>query len=534
MARMNLYHRKQRWKLALLGVALLLFLVSIWFSSQIVNKVQEKELDRVQQWADAVKRKSELVNLTNRTFNELSATLSRLQERDRQKVRMWSLAMQEVNMPLDDYSFEIQIIKENNGIPMILTDEDENIVEDYNLEAVDTLIQNEILANYPKTSQQERDSIFKAAKNDSLVHYISFWRENRTPIEIDLYEGAKQKIFYFDSIYYQSQKLLEFQRSRDSLTQAFTNELIENDNLVPVMFIDKSTREVIATNITEYDSTNSEAIIQRLAAQNDSIAVQLGLDNEGIIYFEYSAEITQMKYFPFVQFFIIGLFALIAYLVFSTFRKAEQDQVWVGMAKETAHQLGTPISSLMAWNQLLEAKGIEKEITEEINKDIERLSTVTNRFSKIGSQAILNEEDLIEILDDVVTYLRKRISDKISITLKTEQDVVRAMVNRSLIEWVIENITKNAVDAMDGSGHISLTLRQVEDEVQIDIQDDGKGIPSNKLKTVFQPGFTTKTRGWGLGLSLVKRIVEDFHKGKVYVLRSEVNVGTTFRIILRV
>ena len=534
MARMNLYHRKQRWKLALLGVALLLFLASIWFSSQIVNKVQEKELDRVQQWADAVKRKSELVNLTNRTFNELSATLTRLQERDRQKVRMWSLAMNEINKPLDDYSFEIQVITENNGIPMILTDEDENIVDDYNLETLDTLILNEIESTHPNASETVKDSIFQQTKMDSLVYYISFWRENRTPIEIDLFEGAKQKIFYFDSIYYQSQKLLEFQRSRDSLTQAFTNELIENENLVPVMFIDKSSREVIATNIEAYDSTNSASIIKRLAAQNDSIAVQLGLNNEGVIYFEYSAEITQMKYFPFVQFFIIGLFALIAYLVFSTFRKAEQDQVWVGMAKETAHQLGTPISSLMAWNQLLESKGIEKDITDEINKDIERLSTVTNRFSKIGSQAILNEEDLVGILEDVVGYLRKRISGRINITFESERDEVRAMVNRSLIEWVVENITKNAVDAMEGSGNINLMLRQVEDQVQIDIKDDGKGIPSNKLKTVFQPGFTTKTRGWGLGLSLVKRIVEDFHKGKVFVLRSEVNVGTTFRVTLKV
>lgn len=535
MARMNLYHRKQRWKLALLGAALLMFFASIWFSYQIVNKVQEKELDRVQQWADAVKRKSELVNLTNRTFNELSATLTKLQERDRQKVQMWSLAMNEVNKPLDDYSFVMRIITENNGIPMILTDQAENIVKDYNLEALDVRIKGEIELTHGNAKQTLKDSLFNLAKADSLAHYLSFWRENRQPIEIDLFEGAKQKVFYFDSIYYQSQKLIELQKSRDSLTQAFTNELIQNDNLVPVMFIDKSSGEVIATNISEYDSTNTDEIIASLAAKNDPIAVRLGAENEGIIYFEYSPEVTQMKYFPFVQFFIIGLFVLIAYLVFSTFRKAEQDQVWVGMAKETAHQLGTPISSLMAWNQLLEAKGIEKDITDEINKDIERLNTVTNRFSKIGSEAILNEEDITDILDGVVQYLRKRISSKISLNYTAEGDeLITAMVNRSLIEWVIENITKNAVDAMDGSGRIDIVVRQVEDQVQIDIADDGKGIAANKLKAVFQPGYTTKTRGWGLGLSLVKRIVEDFHKGKVYVLRSEVGKGTTFRITLKV
>ena len=225
---------------------------------------------------------------------------------------------------------------------------------------------------------------------------------------------------------------------------------------------------------------------------------------------------------------------LIAYIVFSTFRKAEQDQVWVGMAKETAHQLGTPISSLMAWNQLLEAQGVDEYITKEIDKDIERLSMVTNRFSKIGSEAVLEEENMGVILEEIIEYLRKRISAKISLNYEKPQQLVTAMVNRSLIEWVVENIAKNAVDAMEGSGNITFEITQGDDYVQIDIIDNGKGIPSNKLKTVFQPGYTTKKRGWGLGLSLVKRIVEDFHKGKVFVLRSEPGVGTTFRINLKV
>lgn len=241
-----------------------------------------------------------------------------------------------------------------------------------------------------------------------------------------------------------------------------------------------------------------------------------------------------MKYFPFVQFFIIGLFVLIAYLVFSTFRKAEQDQVWVGMAKETAHQLGTPISSLMAWNQLLEAQGVDSSITVEIDKDIERLNTVTNRFSKIGSEAVLEEANMVDVLNGIIDYLRKRISSKIVLEFSPTKPLITAMVNQSLIEWVIENIAKNAVDAMDGSGKIIFNIQQVEDLVQIDIEDNGKGIPSNKIKTVFQPGFTTKKRGWGLGLSLVKRIVEDFHKGKVFVHKSEMGVGTTFRILLKV
>ncbi|NOQ75803.1 MAG: hypothetical protein GQ574_27610 [Crocinitomix sp.] len=531
---MNLYHKKQRWKLALLGVATIMVAASLWFSFQIVQKVQNKEVDRVQQWADAVKRKSELVNLTNTAFNELSATLKKMQERDRQKAEMWSLAINEINKPLDDYSFVIKVVQENGGIPMILTDMEENIVSYHNIDKVIEGIENQVDIDQPNGSDDLKDSLITQIRTDSLKSFLAFWRTKREPIEIDLYEGEKQKVFYFDSTYYRTIKLQELQRNRDSLSQAFTDELIENDNLVPVMFIDKGTREVIATNIPEYDSTNAGKIIQELAAKNDSIEVKLGDLNEGVIYFEYSAEITQMKYFPFVQFFIIGLFVLIGYIVFSTFRKAEQDQVWVGMAKETAHQLGTPISSLMAWNQLLEAQGVDASITKEIDKDIDRLNMVTNRFSKIGSEAVLEEENMGLILEEIIAYLRVRISAKINLNYQLPEQVFTAMVNRSLIEWVIENIAKNAVDAMEGSGDITFEITQIEDHVQIDIIDNGKGIPSNKLKTVFQPGYTTKKRGWGLGLSLVKRIVEDFHKGKVYVVKSEPGVGTTFRINLKV
>ena len=204
------------------------------------------------------------------------------------------------------------------------------------------------------------------------------------------------------------------------------------------------------------------------------------------------------------------------------------------MAKETAHQLGTPISSLMAWNQLLESRGIDESITVEINKDIDRLNTVTNRFSKIGSQAVLEDLDIVKVVEESVNYLRSRISKKIELECAPSSKSIIIPANASLIEWVIENITKNAVDAMDGKGRIEIRIEQKEDEVFIDIEDDGKGIPPGKLKSVFQPGFTTKKRGWGLGLSLVKRIIEEFHKGKVFVVQSEVGKGTTFRIQLPV
>lgn len=531
---MNLYHKKQRWKIALLGVAILLVAASLWFSFNIVDKVQQREVDRVEQWADAVKRKSELVNLTNNAFDELSEALKELKERDRQKVEMWSMAMEEVNKNLSDYSFVLKILGQNNSVPVIITDMEENVVSSYNLSSLDTIIQRNIRREYPDANKKFTDSVYKKTKADSLVAYVAFWQLDHPPLEIDLFYGEKQKVFYFDSIYFKTQKLNALEYRRDSLIEAFSDELVNNEYLVPVFFIDADSRKVLATNRQDYDSTSANELIQILNESGDSIIVSLGSSKTGVIYYEHSKEVTQMKFFPIVQFFIIGLFVLIAYLAFSTFRKAEQDQVWAGMAKETAHQLGTPISSLMAWNQLLEGKGIDASITSEIDKDLDRLNMVTNRFSKIGSEGVLENANIVEVVENAINYLRHRISDKIGLELVSEKKEIAVQLNVSLIEWAVENIVKNAVDSMEGQGSITLKIHQLEDDVIIDIKDNGKGIAASKLKSVFRPGYTTKKRGWGLGLSLVKRIIEEFHKGKVFVLQSEIGQGTTFRIQLPV
>ncbi len=531
---MNIYHKKQRWKIALILIAGLMVAISLWFSFNLVNKVQQREVDRVHQWADAVKKKSELVNLTNNVFEELKSALGKLQQKERQKVEMWSRAMAEINKPLNDYSFPIEIIRANKNIPMIITDLDDNVTSTHNLSQVDSVIRRNIETEYPDENEEIHDSIFKKVRADSVESFIKSWPITREPLEIDLFYGEKQKVIYFDSILIRTSVLNLLEQKRDSLVQSFGDEIVANEYLVPVLFVNSSSRELIATNMADYDSTNLSTLVDKMALNNDSILVDLGQNNNGVIYYQHSPELSQMKYFPFIQFFIIGLFVLIAYVAFSSFRKAEQDQVWVGMAKETAHQLGTPISSLMAWNQLLEAQGVDQNIIVEMNKDIERLNTVTNRFSKIGSDAILKQMNLVPIITKSVDYLKLRISAKIDLSLSSESDVIMANVNSALLEWVIENITKNAVDSMEGKGKIGIELRQVEDEIQIDITDTGKGIPANKLKTVFQPGYTTKKRGWGLGLSLVKRIVEDFHNGKVYVLKSELDKGTTFRLTFQV
>ena len=306
--------------------------------------------------------------------------------------------------------------------------------------------------------------------------------------------------------------------------------------MVPVLFLDRASGEVIETNIDSLKPFRHQILMGKenvLSKMVDSVQIVLAANQVGMVYFDDSEELKQLKLYPYLQFLLIGLFIFIGYVIFSTFRKAEQNQVWAGMAKETAHQLGTPISSLMAWIQLLESNGHPKEEIDEMNKDIDRLTTIADRFEKIGSGAKLEPNDLRLTLEKSHSYLKSRISRKVDFTMHLPDSQLVVMHNPSLLEWVIENICKNAVDAMDGVGKLHVAVTDTGHSVYVDISDNGKGIPSNKIKTIFQPGFTTKQRGWGLGLSLVKRIIETYHKGRVFVLNSELGKGTTFRIILQ-
>lgn len=254
------------------------------------------------------------------------------------------------------------------------------------------------------------------------------------------------------------------------------------------------------------------------------------------IYYQNSLLLNRLEYYPHVQLSIIGIFAIIAYVAFNYSKSAEQNRVWVGLAKETAHQLGTPISSLMAWVEYLKEDEAlkDKEIIEELEKDISRLEMITARFSNIGSIPALNYENVPACVEATISYLRKRISKKVIINLTARPTDIRARINKPLFDWVIENICKNAVDSMGGIGKIDIKIkRSIDDKIIIDISDTGKGIHKSKIKDVFLPGYTTKTRGWGLGLTLVKRIIEKNHDGKIFVRNTELNEGTTFRILLK-
>ena len=254
------------------------------------------------------------------------------------------------------------------------------------------------------------------------------------------------------------------------------------------------------------------------------------------VYYKNSFLLTQLIAYPYIQLSVIAIFGFISYLAFNYSKTAEQNRVWVGLAKETAHQLGTPLSSLMAWVEVLrdDPDIRNKGIAEELDKDIKKLTVVTERFSSIGSTPILKEENIYNLIQNVVAYLQPRVSSRINFELYTLSENITAMVHAPLFEWVIENLCKNGVDAMGSSGTIAIKiLRGNENRVLIDISDTGKGIPKSILSSVFKPGFTTKKRGWGLGLALAKRIIELYHQGRIYVKSSEENQGTTFRIELK-
>jgi len=275
-------------------------------------------------------------------------------------------------------------------------------------------------------------------------------------------------------------------------------------------------------------------MIKKMQATNDPVVADLGEGVRRFIYYDDSETLKQLRIFPFVQLGIFAAFLIISYFAFSNARKAEQNLVWVGMAKETAHQLGTPISSLEGWVEVLkDMDGIKEntQILEELQSDIGRLSLVAERFSKIGSVPQLLAENVKACVERNVNYMRRRASKKVTMTIQCPDDL-QFKINKQLFDWVFENLLKNALDAMDGEGKIDVEVGSDNKYVIIDVTDSGKGIPKNKFDTIFEPGYSTKRRGWGLGLSLTRRIVEEYHNGKISVKRSEIDKGTTFRVLI--
>jgi signal transduction histidine kinase len=498
---MNIYTKKQRWKWVLFVIALLIIFTSLWYTNSLVKRIAEDERAKVKLWANAVQKKAKLIKFTNELFTKI-----KLEER--KKVELYAEATRQAIAGDMINDFALQVLQDNTTVPVILLDDEGKISGKRNLDPF-----------------QENDTTY-------LRQQLNIMKESYAPVVINYYKNHKNYLYYKDSKVFSDIKLVF-----DSLTKSFLEEVALNSADIPVIYTDSSKTQVIAIS-DKIDSLKIntpeklQATLADLSQENQPIAIDFGDNYIYYIFYAESELLTKLKYYPYVQFGVIGLFLLIAYILFSTARKAEQDQVWVGMSKETAHQLGTPLSSLMGWNEHLRSLGVDNTVVDEMNRDIKRLNTITERFSKIGSQPTLQDEDICTVIQNATDYLKQRTSKNVKYEVICPAKEIHVQLSVPLFEWVIENLCKNAVDAMDGKGQMTINVKEIPEGIAIDISDTGKGIPKSKFKTVFEPGFTTKQRGWGLGLSLCKRIIENYHGGKIFVLDSQPNKGTTFRILL--
>jgi signal transduction histidine kinase len=365
-----------------------------------------------------------------------------------------------------------------------------------------------------------------------LIGFFSLWYTNGLVNKLELRERAKI------ATWADATRLIASPKFDGDVNFLF--KIIEANTTIPVILTDENGIVKGSRNLdsTGYNGNNfMRDKIKTMELENEPIEIEYIAGQNIKIFYENSELLNQLRIYPYFQLGIIALFLMISYFAFSYSRRSEQNKVWAGMSKETAHQLGTPISSLIGWVDYLKEGeySVPPKILDEINHDLERLNLITERFSKIGSKPSLSIYSLHEVLSESTLYINSRTSNKVSIEIKDWDKLsgINVSVNKPLFAWVIENLCKNAVDAMNGEGKIWFEVFEDDSNyIFIDIHDTGKGIPVNKQKTIFKPGYTTKKRGWGLGLSLVKRIIENYHQGKIYVKSSEIGKGSHFRIEL--
>ncbi len=314
----------------------------------------------------------------------------------------------------------------------------------------------------------------------------------------------------------------------------FQLRVVQSNTTIPAILVDEKGDIIQFVNMDTV-GTDADYLQRKLAGfktENEPIVVPVDDQTDYRVYYGSSTVLTQLQYYPYVVLGIVALFMFVSYAAFSSSTRSEQNKVWVGLAKETAHQLGTPISSLMGWVQVMEMGELPENAGVEMRKDIDRLNIITERFSKIGSEPILEQLDLNDVVLEAMNYMKNRSGKGVQFELSYWGHPVIVSMNKNLFHWVIENLVKNSIDAMEGEGRLTCSVKQLKNKAVVDITDTGKGIPSNQMKSVFKPGYTTKKRGWGLGLSLAKRIITDYHRGEIYVKESLPMERTTIRIVL--
>lgn len=499
---LNIYQKKKRWKIILGIMAIVIVSISLWYSNILARQIAQDEIRNITIWADAMQNRAQLLQYTQNFFEHI-------QSEERKRVELLAEAFKRIGETDDDadaLDFYMKIIQDNTTIPVIITDDDGMITLHANLE------------QEPAISHLEGNLKEEFTKYD--------------PVSVRFYADDYIYVYYKDS-----KTFTQLREYLENLERSFLAEVLANSASVPVIVTDTSAKHVVAYgNIDAGIARDNKALmklVDEMASENKPIETQF-LTGPRLVFYKSSHILTQLKYYPYFQFGVIAVFIGVAYLLFSTARRSEQNQVWAGLAKETAHQLGTPLSAIMAWIELLKMKGVDAETTAEMEKDVQRLQVITERFSKIGSAAVLKPLNIVEEIENAAEYLQSRTSKKIS--LKThfpESREIMVPINPQLFGWVIENLWKNATDAISGNGSIKIVVSEEPRHAIIDFCDSGKGIPKSNFSTVFNPGYTSKQRGWGLGLSLARRIIEDYHRGKIFIRSSTLGKGTVFRIVLK-
>ena len=498
--------RKGKW--IILSVAILLGLAALWTINAFANQIRLSEQEKVRLWANAIGQKSELMTSTETFFNEVGID-------ERRKVKLYIDVLQSFNKTdlgsdAEFYLNYVSYIVDSSRTPFMILDSDSVITS---------------CGNIYRSPEEDRMLIGSKVSPELLCLF-----GQNPPFHYKIW-GIPLTLLYRESQIYS-----DMREALDNLNQSFLSEVTNNSVFVPVIVVDSTRLKVIGSgNIRTSEFDTPEKLQHKLAEMadiNEPITLRLANQRLAYVYYESTPLLKMLRILPLIYLFLAAILIIISYNLFRTARSDEENRIWVGMAKETAHQLGTPISSLSGWADYLEGKTLEEPYLGEIRKDIDRLDTIARRFSKIGSVPELNSEDLCQVIRHTINYMEKRSPRKVHFVTTLPDRPVMVPLNRYLFEWVIENICKNAIDAMEGRGTFTTILTTEAGQVNIDLCDTGKGIAPSQQKLIFESGFSTKQRGWGLGLSLARRIVQEYHKGKIYLKYSVPGQGSVFRITL--
>jgi len=499
--RVDIYAHKKSWKTVLAVLALLIIVATFWYTNRLVKSIAEQEVAQVKMWDEAMEQHADLMRYAEKFFGDVS-------EQEQLRVELLARAYQQV---LDfsnnkDMGVYLDIIRNNISIPLIITNANGDIIFSNNL------------------PESQRDK--KVFDEEMKAAYSKF-----PPIMISEGLDEVQWLYYNESLIY-----TELKSVVDEMFSHFMSDVTLNSVGAPVIVTDTTFTKVISFgNIDSLSMQDPVFVSDQIALmQSEHQPLKVDFPEIGKVYIFYrlSDLARQLRYYPILFIVVVAVFLLIAYMLFSYARRSEQNQVWAGMAKETAHQLGTPLSSLMGWVELMKMQDEPFVGVNEIEKDVERLQVIADRFSKIGSVPKLEDTDIAALSLDTIDYMKHRFSKNFTFDVILPDHPVVIPLVPSLFRWVIENLTKNAIDAMGDKGTITFELKEEGDNVIVDFSDTGKGMTKSMMGQVFNPGITTKKRGWGLGLTLSKRIIKDYHKGKIFVKSSAVGKGTTFRIVL--